>query len=160
MSLDQPSRAMHRIATVRKRQELSLRTVAKRMGVGECELRREEHEATDIPLSRLYEWQEALGVPISELLIEPDNGLSPPIQQRAHLLRLMKTAASIREQTDNESVRLLVQSLVNHIVEIAPELNDVAPWPKVGSRRPANEYGRIIEREVPEDLNRGYSASA
>ena len=151
---------MPRQTVVMDRQELSLRTVAKRMGARDSELRREEQETTDMPLSRLYEWQTALDVPISELLVEPDNGLSPPIQQRAQLLRLMKTAAAIREQSDNESVRLLIQSLVGQILEIVPELEDVAPWPTVGSRRSANEYGRIVDREVTEDWHRRYSASA
>ena len=40
---------------------------------------------------------EALDVPIAELLVESDQSLSGPILERARMVRLMKTAAAIRE---------------------------------------------------------------
>ena len=75
MSLDPSVRVMHRIATVRKQKGLSLRSVARRMGVRENELRRDEEESADLHLSRLYQWQKALDVPLCDLLVEPDQGL-------------------------------------------------------------------------------------
>jgi transcriptional regulator with XRE-family HTH domain len=126
MSDDQLERVTHRIASVRERHQMSLREVAANMGLTEGELRREEDERSDLRLSRLYAWQTALNVPISELLVEPDSGLSLPSLQPASLRRLMRTAISIQKHTKNQSVRILAQTLINHIVEIAMELEDVS----------------------------------
>lgn len=144
---------MHRIASVRERQKMSLRATAKKMGLRESELRCEEDEKSDLRLSRLYAWQRALNVPISDLLVEPDSGLIRPSLPPDHLLWLMKTATSIREQTENESVRVLAQSLINHIVEIGPELEDVSPSPSFGSRPSADEEREgLFDRDIPQEI--------
>jgi transcriptional regulator with XRE-family HTH domain len=150
MSDNHPGRVMHRIALVRERQKMSLLEVAKKTGLRESELRRDEDETSDLRLSRLYEWQTALKVPIFELLVEPDSGLSLPSSEPAYLLRLMKTATSIRERTTNDSVRILAQTLINHIVEIAPELKDESRRPSIACHSSVDEeYGRNRDRDIP-----------
>ena len=62
---------MHRIAEVREQQGVSLRAVSRQMGTEIRRLRKEEDETSDLRLSDLYRWQEALDVPVSELLVEP-----------------------------------------------------------------------------------------
>ena len=37
------------------------------------------------------------------------------------------------------------------LIEIMPELKEVAAWPTVGHRRTADEVGRIAEHPVPDD---------
>ncbi len=84
-------------------------------------------------------------LPIAELLVESDQALSGPVLERARMVRLMKTAAAIRERAGNHPVSRLAQMLVEQLLELMPELQDVGPWHSVGQRRSLNEYGRAAE---------------
>ena len=92
------SRPMQRLEAVRRQQGISRRTVARRLNVDVEEVRQQECETTDLPLSVLYAWQEALDVPVAELLGENSEGLASPILERSQLGRLMKTVLAISEQ--------------------------------------------------------------
>ncbi|HJQ80018.1 MAG TPA: hypothetical protein VJ828_08690 [Lacipirellulaceae bacterium] len=115
------------------------------------EVRAQEEESADIFLSELYRWQAALEVPLDELLHEPQDTLSPRVLTRARLLRIMKTAMAIRRQARSEAERRLARQLVEQLLEIMPELKEVAGWPAVGHRRSANELGRIGENPISDD---------
>jgi transcriptional regulator with XRE-family HTH domain len=142
---------MHRIASVREQQGISLRAVARQMGTEIRRLRDEEDENTDLKLSDLYRWQKVLDVPISELLEDPGTTLSNPVMERAQLLRLMKTAMSILENSRSPGVRRMAQVLVEQLIDMMPELETVTGWHTVGQRRRLDEYGRVVERCIPED---------
>jgi transcriptional regulator with XRE-family HTH domain len=142
---------MHRIASVREQQGISLRAVARQMGTEIRRLREEEDEETDLKLSDLYRWQKVLDVPISELLEDPGTTLSNPVMERAQLLRLMKTAMSILENSRSPGVRRMAQVLVEQLIDMMPELEAVTGWHTVGQRRRLDEYGRVVERCIPED---------
>lgn len=144
-------RPLHRIQEVRERQGVSLRSVAQALGSSPSQLRREEEEDCDLTLSRLYQWQRALEVPVSDLLDDSAGPLSAPVLERARLVKLMKTVASIIEQAPTPSIRRMADRLVDQLVEIMPELRGVAPWPSVGQRRSGEEYGRIVERSYHVD---------
>ena len=144
-------RPLHRIQAVRERQGVSLRSVAQALGSSPSQLRREEEEDCDLTLSRLYQWQRALEVPVSDLLDDSAGPLSAPVLERARLVKLMKTVASIIEQAPTTSIRRMADRLVDQLVEIMPELRGVAPWPSVGQRRSGDEYGKIIERSYHVD---------
>ena len=140
---------MHRIRTVRLRQGVSLRTAARQMGSTIRELRKQEEETADLTVSQLHQWQKALEVPICEMLVEPDHSaLSPPILERARLLRMMKTAQSLREEASDPGQERLAENLVNQLIEIMPELKDIAPWHTYGQRRSLDEVGRVAEQPV------------
>jgi transcriptional regulator with XRE-family HTH domain len=145
-------RALHRLATVRRLQGISRRTLARRMNVEVEEVRRQEEETNDLPLSVLYEWQRALDVPIAELLVESEDSLSQPLMQRAQLVRLMKTALAILEQADNGPTRMMAQALVDQLVEVMPELDGISAWHAVGTRRRLNELGVAATRTLSEDV--------
>jgi transcriptional regulator with XRE-family HTH domain len=142
---------MHRIAEVREQQGVSLRAVSRQMGTEIRRLRKEEDETSDLRLSDLYRWQEALDVPVSELLVEPGTSLSQPVMERARLLRLMKTAQSILENSRAPGIRRMAQVMVDQLVEMMPELEDVGGWHTVGQRRRLDEYGRVVEQCISED---------
>jgi transcriptional regulator with XRE-family HTH domain len=142
---------MHRIASVREQQGISLRAVSRQMGTEIRRLREEEDEEQDLKLSDLYRWQKVLDVPISELLEDPGTTLSNPVMERAQLLRLMKTAMSILENSRSPGVRRMAQVLVEQLIDMMPELEDVSGWHTVGQRRRLDEYGRVVERCIPED---------
>lgn len=146
------SRRLHRIRTVRRQQDMSLRTAARQLGSTIGETRKEEEETTDLRLSDLYRWQTALDVPLVELLVDPDTPLSRPIMERARLVRLMKTATAILELAPNQRLRRMAEMLVEQLVECMPELNGIGPWHSVGQRRSLEEYGRIVERSLSDDI--------
>jgi transcriptional regulator with XRE-family HTH domain len=143
---------MHRVRTVRLQQGTSLRSVARQTGVDVRQLRIQEQESTDIRLSDLHKWQKALGVPLSELLEEPESELSRPVMERARLVRLMKTAAAIRERAGSPAIERMAHMLIEQLTEIMPELSSVNPWHEFGQRRGLNEYGRIVDRTIADDL--------
>jgi len=147
-----PSKPLHRIAAVRRQQGVSLRRVSHHLGAYVGQLRREEDEQSDMRLSRLYEWQRVLDVPVADLLVDSDAPLSTPVMQRAQLLRVMKTVTAILEKTEDVSIRRLAQTLTEQLLEIMPELEGVSPWHTVGQRRTLNELGRIAERVYSSDL--------
>lgn len=143
-----PGRPLHRIQEVRRLQEMSLRTAARQLGSDVRSVRAQEQASSDLRLSDLYRWQAALEVPISELLIESDDSLSQNVSQRAQLIRVMKTAASILDTADSPSIRCMAQNLVEQLSDLMPELKEVSSWHSVGQRRSADEVGRIGERPI------------
>lgn len=146
--------AYHRIAEVRRRQGVTLRNVARRLGLSLPVVRRQECADSDLRLSDLQRWQEVLEVPIAELLVEGEGQLSGPVLERSRMVKLMKTAAAIRERTDGTPVGRMVTMLIEQILEIMPELSDVGPWHSVGQRRPLDDLGRAARMAVPEDFFR------
>jgi len=147
-----PSRALHRLAEVRRIQGLSQRTVARQLRLDMASVKQMEREDTDLPLSALYEWQKALDVPVGELLVEPDEPLSTPVMKRAQLVRLMKTAMAIKERSGQPAIQRLAEVLVNQLIEIMPELAQVTPWHAVGNRRSQSELGQAAIRQISDRM--------
>jgi len=133
-------RRLHRLATVRRLEGVSRRGLAQRMKVSVTQIRRQE-EAIDLPLSVLYDWHKALGVPVAELIVESKYSVSHPLMQRAQLVRLMKTAQSLLERADGKTARMLAQMLVDELVGIMPELRGVMGWNTSGPWRATAEIG-------------------
>ena len=152
---DRNNPAYHRIADVRRQQGVTLRNVARRLGVPLPVVRRQEQSDCDMRLSELLRWQEVLEVPVAELLVEGDGQLSGPVLARSRMVKLMKTAAAIRERSRDPSITQMVAMLVEQILEIMPELADVTPWHTVGQRRTRDELGRTAQMVVPEETFRG-----
>jgi transcriptional regulator with XRE-family HTH domain len=144
------TRPLHRIAETRRRQGLSLRSAARRLGTSMDQVRREEHPSFDMPLSELYQWQQVLEVPVTELLVENDSPLSSAVLARARLLRVMKTVRSIQDSTKSVSIERLAAMLEQQLVEMMPELKEVTAWPSVGQRRSQQDVGRTAERVLPD----------
>lgn len=140
------ARPLHRLATVRRLQGVSRRTLARRLNTDVGTVKLQEKENADLLLSTLYEWQEVLEVPVTELLVEADEPLSTPVMKRAQLVRLMKTAAAILQRTQQLPIRRMAQMLVEQLVEIMPELAGVTPWHAVGKRRTQDEVGQAAHR--------------
>jgi hypothetical protein len=142
---------LQKLGAARRRQGLSVRCVAQRLGRTVSEVRAQEDEHADLFISELYRWQAALEVPLEELLNDPQDTLSTRVQTRARLLRVMKTAIAIRRQARSEAERRLARLLVEQLVEIMPELKEVSGWPAVGHRRTADDMGRIAENPISDD---------
>jgi transcriptional regulator with XRE-family HTH domain len=144
----------HRVHMVRNQQGVSLRSVARQTGKDMRTLRQEEDETSDLTISELQQWQKALGVPIAELIEEADGCLSRPVLERARLVRLMKTAGAILEQSKESGIQRMAQMLVQQLIEVMPELAQISPWHQYGQRRGLEEYGRVVERRIDDSLLR------
>jgi len=123
------------------------------MKVSVREVARQEQATTDVPLSTLYKWQQALEVPVAELLVDNDLPLSRPVKERSQLLRVMKTAVTILERSRQPAIQRMAQVLVDQLLEMMPELEGVGPWPAVGRRRRSDEPGQIACRPLPAHLS-------
>jgi transcriptional regulator with XRE-family HTH domain len=143
-----PRRRLHRIAEVRRQQGMSMRTAARHMSEEVRVLKQQEDESTDLRLSELYRWQDVLGVPVADLLVESQEPLSAPVLLRARMIKVMKTVAALQETADSGPVRRLAQTLHDQLVEIMPELEGVSPWPSVGQRRSLEDVGRAAEHRL------------
>ena len=67
-------------------------------------------------------------------------------------IRVMKTAATIRERAQSHSVKRLVATLIEELLEIMPELREVVGWNTVGQRRTQDELGQVVDRQLPDDF--------
>jgi transcriptional regulator with XRE-family HTH domain len=152
LSMRRPIQPMQRLAEVRRQQGISRRTLARRMHVDLSKIREQEDDTYDMPLSQLYEWQKALEVPLSELLVEADDNLSASVMHRAQLVRLMKSALAIKENAKQESIRRMSETLIGQLLEIMPELSGVGSWHAVGKRRRLDELGAAAERTISEKV--------
>ena len=130
---------------------MSLRRISRLSRTNIHRLELEEQGSTDLPLSRLYWWQEVLEVPVADLLVDNDASLSAPVLERARMVRIMKTAAAILEKADNPRISRLAETLRTQLLEMMPELEGVAAWHSVGQRRTLDELGRIAEHTYPDD---------
>jgi len=145
-------RELHRISEVRVQQGTSLRSVSRKMDLSVQEIREQENCTADLRITELLKWQEVLEVPLADLLIDLEGPLSEPVCERARMLRIMKTAKAIKEGAHNRSIVRLANMLIGQLVEIMPELSDVAAWHTVGQRRTQDEVGRIVERAIPDSF--------
>ena len=152
LSQSHPAGPFHRIRAVRQQQNVTIRTVARRTGLPMSQLREEEKPSTDLSMSVLLRWQDALEVPLTELLVEPDMRLSQSIAHRAKLVRVMKSVLTLCEHRSDERTERLAQTLRDQMLEIMPELSEVTSWPSYGTRRPQDELGRIAQQPVPIDI--------
>ncbi len=143
---------LHRINEVRLQQGASLRSVSRRMNLSSQEIRQQEDARTDLKISDLLKWQEILEVPLSDLLVDTTGPLSEPVNNRASMLRVMKTAKAIQESAHNRSVVRLANMMVEQLVKMMPELAEVSAWHTIGQRRGKDEVGRIVEQTIPDSL--------
>jgi hypothetical protein len=150
-------RPLHRIADVRRRQGVSVRSAARRMHTSIDQVRRQEEPGCDMLLSELLRWQQALEVPVGDLLVESEAPLSEPVLTRARLLRIMKTVKAIEETATSTSIQRFATMLEQQLIEVMPELRDVAAWHSIGQRRTPDELGRTAERIFPDSCFGEYS---
>ncbi len=141
------SRKLHRIGEARKQQSISLRTIARRTGLDMKSLRAQEDPHCDLTLSELLVWQQALEVPLVDLIEDDAQPLSRPVRERACMVRVMKTVVALSELGGSPRVQRLVDMLKQQLIEVMPELAEVGGWPQHGSRR-SQSASRTIEQQV------------
>jgi transcriptional regulator with XRE-family HTH domain len=146
------ARPLHRLGEARRQEDISCGKVARHLGITIEDVRRQECTTTDLPLSVLHKWAKVLGLPVAELVEEPDESVSTPLFNRASLVRVMKTAMAILERTGSPQTKRLAQTMVDQLTEIMPELRGVSAWPAVGKRRRLDELGIAAERSFSDEF--------
>jgi transcriptional regulator with XRE-family HTH domain len=143
-----PKRPLHRLREVRQREGLSRCRVARLLGISIREVEQQEQPSTDMLLSDLQRWKKALGVPVTDLLDDSNDELSPLVHLRARLLRVMKTVRTIQERARQASMQRLATMLADQLVEVMPELKDITAWPLEGKGRRDRDYGQAFYRRL------------
>jgi transcriptional regulator with XRE-family HTH domain len=137
----------HRVAEIREQQGVSQRTLARRLGTDVKTLQALERPESDLSLSQMLAFQSALEVPLIDLL-EDHSELSRPIAERAKMVKVMKTAAALREVKSNPRVARMAQMLCEQLVDVMPELAEVSGWPQFGSRRGPSALGKALSQPI------------
>lgn len=138
---------LHRIAKIREQQGITERTMARRLGVDVKRYRQLEDPHCDLSLTQLIAIQAALEVPIGDLL-EDRQGLSRPVEERAKMLKIMKTAVALKEAKISARADRMAQMLCEQLVELMPELAEVSGWPQFGARRGASAVGKALQQPI------------
>ncbi len=137
----------NRIAEVREQQGISPRTMARRLQIDLKSYLALERPERDLRLSELVALQAALDVPMIDLL-EDSQSLSRPVAERAKMIKVMKTAAALRETPSSARIERMVQTLCGHLIDLMPELAEVSSWPQYGSRRGSSAIGKVLAQQI------------
>lgn len=146
---------LQRLAEVQREQNISDRTMTSRLRLPLETVRRHQSPTCDMLLSELYRWQQALDVPVADLLVEPGPELAPAVRRRARMVKMMKTVRSLQLAAATPDVGALVEYLAEQLVEMMPELVHVDSWPLVGRRRSSADIAPIEERMLPDTALEG-----
>jgi transcriptional regulator with XRE-family HTH domain len=111
------------------------------MKVTVSQAKAEEEGERDLSITDLHRWQQALNIPLEELLVPPTTSLSEPIRQRACMIRAGKTAKTLLKTCQGVRNQRLARRLMDQLVELMPELAEVGAWPE-GTLRSRDELGR------------------
>lgn len=126
---------------------VSLRSVARKTGIPIATLRQQE-ESDDISLRDLCLWQDALGVPLSELVHDTPERTDDVLRMRAGLIQLMRSVKSLQSGKLTERQDAIVQNMAAELEAMMPELAHIKSWPQsVGRRRP-DQPGRIESQVI------------
>ncbi len=137
----------NRVALVREQQGISQRTMARRLGIDLKTYQALEAPGADLRLSQLAALQVALEVPLVDLL-EDTQALSRPVAERAKMIKVMKTAAAMRETHSNARIERMVLTLCAQLIDVMPELAEVSGWPQYGSRRGQSALGKALSQPI------------
>lgn len=139
--------ATNRIREVREQQGVSIRSMARRMQIDIKSYKALENPSYDLTLSELNALQSALDVPLADLIVDRQ-GLASPVQERAKLVKVMKTAVAIQEAASDGRVERMARMLCEQLKDIMPELEDVSGWPQFGARRGQSAIGKALSQPV------------
>lgn len=138
---------LHRIREVREQQGVSIRSMARRMGIDVRSYKHIENPYRDLTISELGAVQKALDVPLADLLVDRE-GLASPVQERAKLVKAMKTAVAIKEVGASPRIDRMAQMLCEQLRDIMPELEDISGWPQFGARRGQSALGKALREPI------------
>ena len=110
---------------------------------------RVKEESADLSIGTLCHWASVLNVPITELVVEPDECLAPTHLAQSQATRLMKVAAKLRDRSRRRSIQRLAQTFVEQLAEILPALEQLA---RKNHRRPPRPSPTGTLRPLPTNV--------
>jgi len=116
---------LHHVVDYRVGQGLSQQQAARLLQIELAQIRDLEHPNFDMHLSTLYRWHQALGVPITDLVVERDDPMSPPLEKKARLVDVMRMARTMQHTATHEPLRRLATTLIDQLTQLLPELAQV-----------------------------------
>ena len=143
---------LHRLGEARRKKHVSRSSLASQLGITAGDVRRQECKTTDMPLSVLHQWAKVLGVPVVELVEEPNVSLSTPLFHRAALTRFMETVMAILERSNDLQTQRLAQTLVDQLIEILPEARGVIASRTAGEHYRFDGPGSAVERGLSHEI--------
>lgn len=138
----------HRLATVRRQERVSWKSLSRRSGIPIADLKRQEDESNDLLLSTLYRWHAAINVPVEELISEPNEHISSSLRFKTQLIRVTKTVLLMLEQSNDEKTSILANEILAQLFQIMPSLKEVGPWPTRNYARPKSELPKILDHQI------------
>ena len=136
-----PRIGLHRLAAARHEKGISCHAIARQLGISVEEVRLQE-EAADLSIGTLSQWAAALKVPVTDLIVEPEEYKHSTRLAKAEAERLMRVAAKLRDRTRRRGIQRLAQTFVEQLAEILPVLNSAR---QTGTHR----TGRPSDRQSP-----------
>jgi transcriptional regulator with XRE-family HTH domain len=120
-----PRAGLHRLAAARCERGMSWFDVARRIGITAEEVRLQE-ESADLPISTLNLWAAALNVPVTDLIVEPEEWLHATHLAKSQAERLLRLAAKLRDGSRRRSIQRLAQTFLDQLTEMQPALGPYA----------------------------------
>jgi transcriptional regulator with XRE-family HTH domain len=158
MSIRTPGmKPLHRLEAARLEQHVTRRSLARRMGVTVAVVKEEERADADVAVSTLRRWEQALQVPMVELLDNPLDTLAPDVAARARLVRALGLAKALAVRSTGRT-REAAAEIVEHLSQLVPEAGQVRALLSGNGRQPIR-YGRAAERPVSSSLFGGGCSS-
>ena len=113
---------------------------------------RQEAESDNLSIGTLSRWALALGVPVTELIVEPKGEFAPTSMAPTQAARLMAVATRLRQRTRRRSVQRLAQTFVDQLAEILPALEQLVQHTPSRFRSATRRVGRSALRPLPDDI--------
>jgi transcriptional regulator with XRE-family HTH domain len=116
-----PKAGLHRLAAARRESGMSWFDIARRIGITAEEVRLQE-ESVDLSISTLNLWAAALDVPVTDLIVEPEEWLHATHLAKSQAERLLQLAAKLRDGSRRRSIQRLAQTFLDQLAEMQPAL--------------------------------------
>jgi transcriptional regulator with XRE-family HTH domain len=145
-------RRLHRLAEVRRRKRVTRKQLAEALRVDVEAVRQQEDESCDLRLSTLYQWQRLLGAPIGELLVDAGHPLALPPLGKRRISGMMKAALTILRESRQPMIRRMASTLLNQLLEMAPQLEGFVAAQGVSPSRNLDSQGRLLPGGLPVKL--------
>lgn len=131
---------LNRIREVRRREGVSVRTLARHLEESSQAVREMERPDADLRLSELLRVAQALEVPAGELMA--DDELNDIQRMRGLLVRVSRALNTIVDcRPAGDEARNVAEFAMRQIAEEMPGAEEVSTLPRVGFRRPLNDLG-------------------
>jgi transcriptional regulator with XRE-family HTH domain len=122
LGVSAPRAAMHRLAAVRRAKRVSCYELARLLGTT-VEMVRLQEEAADLSISTLNAWAAALNVPVTDLVVDPEEWLPSTDLAKPQAEKLLQLAVKLRDRSRRRSIQRLAQTFVDQLTEMQPALN-------------------------------------